>query len=279
MADDIEKMFHSLLIDNSSIYLWNDNHGSVVVITPYGDYAYRDLNEEGRRVQAKLLEEYKRFIALIKALLRKQPKDVLKQLAEADVLLLRTIEQEHTWCKNTQEALSEANGALQIQLNFLKNLHSPADGDIFCVPDTNALLHNPFLEKWKFDDMPSFTIILTPTILAELDSLKINHRNDSVRLKAESLINQIKEFRRRGRLTEGVTIVRDKSAIMAIATEPKIDESLPWLDPANNDDRFLAAIIEVMRLRPRSIIFAVSRDINLQNKAEFARIPFVEPPD
>lgn len=143
----------------------------------------------------------------------------------------------------------------------------------------NALLYFPILEKWEFDGVKSFTLVITPTILSELDSLKINHRNEAVRQKAETLINQLKEFRRRGKLNEGVPLVKGKSAIQTIATEPKVQDSLDWLDPTNNDDRFLATTIEVMRLHHRSIVAAISRDINFQNKADFARIPCIEPPE
>ena len=45
------------------------------------------------------------------------------------------------------------------------------------------------------------------------------------------------------------------------------------------DDRLLATVVEVMRLHPHSPVTLVTRDINLQNKAEFACIPFVEPPE
>jgi hypothetical protein len=278
MADEIGGMLQALLLNHSSLYQWN-KHSGPVIISAHGDYAYRDLQEAGRQIQAKLLEEYRRFSSLLRTLLREQPKDVLKQLSDAETIMLRTIEQQHTWCKTTQEAHTRAIEALQTQFNLLKNLYDPATGDVFYVPDTNALLYNPSLEKWEFDGVPSFTIIVTPTILSELDALKINHRNETVRQKAETLINQIKEFRRRGRLTEGVTLLKGKSTLLAVATEPNMQNSLPWLDPSNNDDRFLAAVIEVMRLRPQSVVVAVSRDINFQNKAEFARIPFVEPPE
>jgi hypothetical protein len=56
-------------------------------------------------------------------------------------------------------------------------------------------------------------------------------------------------------------------------------ESLTWLDPTNRDDQFIASTIEVIRQNPRSRVTIVTRDINLQNKAELARLPFVEPPD
>jgi hypothetical protein len=272
-------MLQTLLLNHSSIYQWDDDNGPVVFISAYGNYAYRELQEAGRQVQAKLLEEYRRFNSLLKTLLREQPKDVLEQLSEAETVMLRTIEQQRTWCKTPQEALARATEALQTQFTLLKNLYDPSTGDIFYVPDTNALLYNPALEKWEFDGGASFTLVFTPTILSELDGLKINHRNETVRKKAETLINQIKEFRRRGSLNKGVTLVKGKSTILTIAVEPNMQDSLPWLDSTNNDDRFLATVVEIMRLRPRSVVLAVSRDINFQNKAEFACVSFVEPPE
>lgn len=55
--------------------------------------------------------------------------------------------------------------------------------------------------------------------------------------------------------------------------------SFSWLDPANEDDRLLASAIDIMRTNPRAPFALVTRDIKLQNKAEFARIPFTEPPE
>lgn len=276
---EIDKMLHTLLLNYSSLYKWNNDNEPFVFISTHGDYAYRELSEAGRQIQAKLLEEYRRFNSLLKTLLGEQPKDTLKQLSKTETVILQTIEQQHTWCKTTQEAFVKATNALQTQFALLKNLYDPSTDDIFYVPDTNALLYNPSLERWEFDGVQSFALVLTPTILSELDALKINHRNETVRQKAETLINQVKEFRRRGRLTEGVTLVKGKSTVLAIAVEPNMQNSLPWLESTNNDDRFLAAVIEVMRLHPRAIVIAVSRDINFQNKAEFARVPFTEPPE
>jgi predicted ribonuclease YlaK len=55
--------------------------------------------------------------------------------------------------------------------------------------------------------------------------------------------------------------------------------TLPWLDAANDDDRLLASFLEVMRQFPHSAVLLVTRDINLQNKAEFANVCFIEPPE
>ena len=279
MADAIQSMLQDLLLNHSSLYRWNDHSGHIVFISLHGDYAYRKLAEPGRQIQAELLKEYRRFHLICKALLKDQPKDVLEQLSDTDTVVLRTIEQQQTWCKTLQEALDRALEALQAQVNLLKSLYDTSAGDTIYVPDTNALLYNTALETWVFDGVPTFTLILIPTVLSELDFQKINHRNETVRQKAETLIRQIKEYRRRGKLTEGVSLVTGTSTVLAVATEPDMRNSLPWLDSNNKDDRFLAAVIEIMRLRPRSAVIAVSRDINFQNKAEFASVPFVEPPE
>ena len=118
-----------------------------------------------------------------------------------------------------------------------------------------------------------------PTILKELDALKITHRVEEVRKKAEGLITRIKGYRGRGQLNEGVPLRKGVSMLRSVATEPNMAASLPWLDPGNDDDRLLASLIEVMRQFPHSAVILVTRDINLQNKAELARVCFVEPPD
>jgi predicted ribonuclease YlaK len=79
-------------------------------------------------------------------------------------------------------------------------------------------------------------------------------------------------------LNDGVDVVSNRIRIRSIATEPCVDEVLPWLDPTSPDDRILASCVETMRVHPRSKVALVTGDINLQNKAEFARIPFLEPP-
>ncbi len=91
-------------------------------------------------------------------------------------------------------------------------------------------------------------------------------------------VDKIKGFRSRGRLTDGVPLVEGISEIVAGAVEPDFENTLPWLNIENNNDRILASFIEIIRLHPHSPIILVTRDINLQNKAEFARLQFEEPP-
>jgi hypothetical protein len=73
------------------------------------------------------------------------------------------------------------------------------------------------------------------------------------------------------------TLVKGVSSISATAVEPAMKTAASWLDPSSPDDRFLASAIEIMRANTRAPFVVVTRDINLQNKLKFARLPFLEP--
>ena len=78
--------------------------------------------------------------------------------------------------------------------------------------------------------------------------------------------------------SDGVVVVQDRVALRSIANEPNMDQSLSWLDSTNADDRFLASAIDVMRVDLATPAFIVTSDINLQNKAAMAGLPFREVP-
>jgi hypothetical protein len=253
--------------------------GDVIVVLGASDYAWGDLQEAGHQLQTRLGEEYQRFADIMRVLLRGQPDSVRTEFDEKAQTVLHVIEQDAgCWYKSTSEAFDAVQQALAAQCGLLSRLYDPSQGDVCYVPDTNALIYNRALESWRFDVGRPFIIVLTPTVTAELDKLKIDERNPLRREKAVRLINQIKEYRRRGTLAKGVPLVTGVSSIRAIAVEPDMNQTLPWLRSDNNDDRLLAQFIEVQRSHPHSVVVLVTGDINLQNKAEFARIPFVEAP-
>jgi len=57
-ATELERLLSELLLKHSVIYEWNRREpgDQVVFLSASGDYAFRDLQVEGRRLQAKLLE-------------------------------------------------------------------------------------------------------------------------------------------------------------------------------------------------------------------------------
>lgn len=256
----------------------NRDDSAVLIVGP--SRAWADLDQDGRRLQSRLLEENRRLAALIRALLTNVPDDGSKDLGRAQETLQELIDQSHlSWVRTTDEAFAEAEKALDTQVELIANLYDPVEGTPVYVPDTNALLWNPDLEQWRFDEAPRFLLVLTATVLGELDRLKIEHRNPDIRERAEGLIRRIKSYRARGELGRGVPLVTRISTIKTIALEARVQETLPWLDASNDDDRILASFVEVMREHVRTPVVLVTRDINLQNKAEYAGLPFVEPPD
>jgi hypothetical protein len=284
---DEAKRLHGLLeelLSRSSIRRWHDPDGDGFVYFG-GHFAWNGLDQMGLQIQAKTLEEYRRFFSLLRTLLREQTQEGMGKLEEANATILEVIEQQGSLYKQDANTyFQRAFQALESQVGLLDRLFGSSNANPSLVPDTNALIFNPDIEKWKFSGIPQYTLIFTPTVLAELDSLKVNHRVDAMREKSNRVINRLKEYRRRAaaagrRLSDGVVLVSGVSEILSVAVEPKMDASLPWLDPVNKDDQLLAAVIEVMRQRPRSPVLLVTRDINLQNKAEFASIPYAEPPD
>jgi predicted ribonuclease YlaK len=151
--------------------------------------------------------------------------------------------------------------------------------EIILVPDTNSLISAPDLAKYStIIDTDTYTIILVPTVLNELDSLKILHRNQDVRDKSKSIIKRIKGLRNQGSLLKGV-LINKSVTVRTIAKEPNFNETIHWLDSTNNDDRIIASILEIQCSSPSSIVILVTSDINLQNKAEMANLPFLEPPE
>ena len=238
------------------------------------------LDQRGRALQARLQREHSRFAAFARFLWGHASGESRREADYATKTVRDTIDQsEWTFTSSTAQALDEALEALSEQVEAVKALYDPTPGEPVFVPDANAIVWNPQLEDWSFEGAPRFSIVLTSTLLGELDKLKMPHRGESVSEKAESAIRRIKEYGRRGDIHAGVTLRRDRSAIRMTAVEPDFDNTLSWLDPRVEDDRLLAACLEIVREHPHSPVVLVTRDVNIQNKARHAGIAFVEPPD
>jgi hypothetical protein len=251
MAEQVKATALNLLRTHSGIRhrpaaLGNVPSNSVVVLGP--DHYWNPLDEPGRQLQSKLRSHYEKLFTVLSTLLRSQARSTKNDLVGHARAAREVINQEGaTWLKTIDEAVAQFGEAIDRQVALLSGLHDGAEGGNIFVPDTNALLYHPQLEDWEFDGSTNFVVVLTPTVLSELDHLKVNHRNEDVRRKAEGLICRIKGYRSRGRLADGVPLRNNRSTLMTIAVEPQMDESLPWLQADNNDDPILAGFIEVMR--------------------------------
>jgi predicted ribonuclease YlaK len=182
------------------------------------------------------------------------------------------------WAKTTGEAAAVVNKHLDLLLERIADLCDGSNRLAILMPDTSAVIHIPALEDWEFVEAKRFTILLSPTVLGELDDLKVAPRAE-IRERAESAIRRIQGYMSRGNPPEGVALRRDRSVLRLLASEPRSENVLPWLDLSIKDDRHIASLIEVMRQHPRTPVMLVARDINMKNKAIYARLPYLEPPD
>ena len=268
-----------LLDKHSKIERWNDNSNNNGVVFLTGDYRFKELDIHGSQLQNKIFKEFQKHFEIVKLFFVDLAVDVQKQLAAQEVSILIAINQNkllwHGSMQNIKDSVSEAFGSIK---NLLNRIHSCSDDQIIFVPDTNALLINPDIETWAFDDVKAFEIILCPTVLSELDNQKTNHRNEVVRNKADKIIKKIKEYRRRGALAEGVTIVNNSISLRTISEEPNMSQTVSWFVPDSNDDKILTSFIGLMRANSKSKVILVTSDINLQNKADTLGFPYSEPP-
>ncbi|MCG9900820.1 MAG: PIN domain-containing protein [Hydrotalea sp.] len=245
-----------------------------------GDYGFEPLQNEAIPIQDKLFKKFNHLAEIISILL---VDSLERHIQEFDILkkkIIATISQnEYTWSKNIQEEIIVNNKNFDDIKKTLLNFYPNSIDEPILIPDTNALYSNPEIENWFFSDVDKFIIALTPSVLSDLDKHKIEHRNETVRNKANKLINKIKEYRRRGKLSESVTIVKDKISLFTIAVEPNFDKTLSWLDRENDDDRLIAETLEIIRKHGDRPVMLITSDINLQNKCEVADLAFVEPPE
>jgi hypothetical protein len=282
LAEDFDQIahdLHALIADFGGPYLWNtpDPFSSVVIVS-FHPYAWPPLDEAGQQRQTKIVAALRHATAVLDLLCRDVASNRMQPARDGAQRLTAIVEREETGLQSAEAAHAQVDSAVSALKAVLGALyHHPSEPSVF-VPDTNALYAAPALEAWSFAGTPSFTLVLTPAVVADLDRHKVEHRVPDVREKAKRLIGAIKEYRRRGRLTEGVPVVKGRITLRALATEPRPADMLPWLDPANDDDRIIASTFELMRQHPRARVTLVTADVNLQNKAELSRLPFVEPP-
>lgn len=274
--DDLEARLMAL-VRTVPVLNREDDYGPVVIMAPRHWFA--SLSPEQQRAQLALRRDYERWIERVRLILRGAPDDLRRQLEEADTEWRQWLEMSRSW---VLEPASDKNiarvKAVGDELRSLLRVVESDAATLLLVPDTNALLGAPDPVEYRATvDADTFTFVLLPTVLRELDQLKVLHRNPEVREKARKVVSRIKGWRTQGPLLRGVT-VDQTITVVAVAEEPNVRSTLSWLDPDNADDRVVAGVLEVQVRYPSDRVVLVTGDINLQNKADAASIAVVDPP-
>ncbi len=152
-------------------------------------------------------------------------------------------------------------------------------GKVFAVPDTNVLIRTPDITTYgKVLGTNSYTVLLLPGVLGELDGHKVNHSNPNVREKARKMSDRIKGWRNQGSLASGVKVQGD-IWVQVEGREPDLTKTLSWLQPNIVDDRIVAAILEVQRRRPTDRVVLLTGDTLMLSKADASNVPTADTPD
>lgn len=273
---DLLPLFNRLLFEYSSLSY--SPYFYCTFPTQGGDYIWAKLSNEGMKVQSEVYIRLTKLFEIIRVVISEQPNNLIKLFEQHKYNIVHILEQDRTSISTIENAYVSIVKSFEQINDIILSTYSTALRNCILVPDTNALIMNPNLDLWRFKNYP-FEILLSPTVLSELDKLKITHRSPEVRDKASGVIKRIKGYRDRGKLTEGVVLSKGISTLRTLAKEPSFENNFSWLDPSNNDDRIIATMIEVIKQYPRSMVALVTDDLNLQNKCEFARLSFVEVPE
>jgi hypothetical protein len=274
--DNIKQTMYELL-DNSRIKIWrNDPLSSCVIIAPtqYWD----EPTEIEQTFQIKLKKIYGRWIETFKLFTENSPEASKRRIEQADKFVINWIEKNSDWCiPNTiKEAKTKFENEISFFYDTLKLYSNSGEKEIIIVPDTNALIQEPDPKSYKkLVSSEKLTIVFLPTVLSELDELKIKSSNQDFQKKVKSVIRRLKGYRKQGNLIDGVTVEKTIRLRM-IASEPNFNKALSWLDNENNDDRIIASVLEIQRNNPSSVVCIVTSDINLQNKTEMAKLSYID---
>ena len=264
------------MMDNSIIYYHNTNgmRGSIVSIGhPVNHYSQKD-----ERSQIVAREKFESFLEHVELLLLKANPETLKRTKETERKLIQFISQDRNGVPNsTESGKLFFRKQIEIFRQFLL-LFKKERKELFLIPDTNAIIEYPDPKSYRKLFNEPFTFLIFPTILSELDQLKINHRNETFREKAKSVIKKLKGYRNQGDVLAGVVV--DKSIIVKmVAVEPNFSNTLKWLDSNNNDDRIIVNALNVQVQHPSDRVILITSDINLQNKAQAAMLALADTDD
>lgn len=271
------------LLDASTIRNVNPNTAdSSVVFVGAADWGWGPSDAAMSASQMRLAARYHAWFDRFRLLFTHATPAVASDMKEVDEFVRRWTERPDTWDHSIPRTIDAAKqvAAKQFEIfDHLLDIASRSGSDTLrLVPDTNALIRNPDLASYgRAAPSPTFTIHLVPTVLAELDDLKDRGRTQELRDQAQGVIRRLKGLRDKGNLATGVKVTKTIT-LQTEAREVDVRGVLDWLDPGVPDDRLLAAALRLQSDHPAGTVVLVTSDLNLQNKADAAGLPFVETP-
>jgi len=278
LATTLDSIVEDLVALTQAVDVRYRNYSGEGVLFVAPDHHWVERTPAQQHAHLTLTRRYKQLVELMTVLIRGAPPDLAEQLTDADGSFVTWLELGSNWSltidkKSNEQEIRNAAARLQAVIAVLSA--GPRD-ELILIPDTNALLASADPAAYRgIAAADAFQLLLLPTVLSELDELKVLHRNPEVRDKAKRVVTRIKGWRAQGPLLEGVRVDRTIT-VRAVHNEPRVADSLSWLDADNADDRIIASVLDIQATSPSAHVVLVTGDINLQNKADAAMIETAE---
>lgn len=270
------------LLELSSIREFRNDSRSGVVIIGRPPYFWAKLEPDGEIAQTKAIIKADELFNRLDLLFEGKPRTITGKYDNLKKYFVSTIKRTAgDW--NVPATVDESKIMLKTNTDELKLLLDWLEGlgsnEMLIIPDTNALIINHKIETYGdlIGNVKKWTIIVTSTVLKELDELKVKSNSNEFREKVKKTINYLKGLRNQGDIISGLTLHKNTVTIKMLPIEPNMDKTLPWLDKNNNDDRIIASCFDIQIRNPASSVILMTDDINLQTKAQLARFPIIEP--
>ncbi len=142
------------------------------------------------------------------------------------------------------------------------------------ILDTNMYLHYNLFTECKWSDLlgvDNLTLIVTPTIIKELDDKKYDQR-DHIAKRAQEIISKFRNMLDDGKLPCGISVVF-----------PPLNNKFDWdsvgLNPQNADDRIIAEVLLLNKASKDDDACIVTADFGLEIKAQNHHIRVIPPLD
>ncbi|GHO89178.1 PIN domain-containing protein [Dictyobacter formicarum] len=148
-----------------------------------------------------------------------------------------------------------------------------------CFLDTNTFLHFQRFDTvdWpKVLEVPQICLMLTPTVMEELDHHKDDPKNPGRQKRAKEILSKLDNLLPID--TAGVRVpIRQNVVLQELLDEPDINWKSFGLSSQKDDHRLLASIIDFHNTNPEATICLITRDFPLRRKALQLKIPVVNP--
>jgi hypothetical protein len=276
-ADTLTSLSQQILADldellaKSKLSRRFERHGGHAVIVSAIPFKWDALPDDVLPVQRRVRKNFVKFCSYLELLLEDEPASVREMIGQHREIIDIAINQDDgASMDKPDEYRTRAHNSIRNLMALLQRF--PKNTLPLLIPDTNVLIDNPHITKWRFDGIERFGVVLAPAVLAELDSLK---RKKDVQAQARHAIRKVEEIAALGSLRDGVNVDGRMTVrwLDADAT-PEIN----GLDKAQVDDRIIGCVLAVMRREPFAPAAVISGDVNLRNKADFAGIGYLAPP-